>query len=190
MLLWGATTTEDDDTKLSWFAGMERPDERGIKEGTSEMIATMLKDLGYQASAVESWQLRHLRTNYVDPKTWGHAWEITAKLPGRVAELPLQGNVTKTSAEDATWDGVLPAAPSEHVLFIDFRDADIAERAERILGAVARELDFTLSHRGYETAQLLASFGVVDAADDAKVAKATTVFGELGARTSAGTKPT
>lgn len=188
MLLWGATTTDEDETKLSWFAALEREGERGIKHGTSEMIATMLKDLGYQTSAVEGWELRHLRTNYLDPKTWTHAWEITAKLPSRVAELPLQGGVTATTAEDATWDGVLPDAPAEHVLFVDFRDSDVAERAERILRAVARELDFTLSHRGHETAQLLASFGVVDAPDDPafppRVAKAAAVFRDLGATTS------
>ncbi len=184
MLLWGATTHDDDDTKLSWFAALEREGERGIDRGTPEMVAAMLKDLGYQASAIAGFEVRHLRTNYLDPKAWGHAWEITARLAGRVAELPLQGNVAKTTAEDATWEGSPPAGPAEHVLFVDFRDSDLAERAERILGAVARELDFTLSHRGHETAQLLASFGVVDAPDEAQIAKATTVFQELGARTT------
>lgn len=185
MLLWGATTSEDDDTKLSWFAALEREGERGIKNGTTEMVLTMLKDLGYQVSALEGFEVRHLRTNYVRPAAWGDAWEITAKLRGRIAELPLQGNTSRTSAEDATWDGVPPSSPAEHVLFVDFRDSDVAARAERILGAVGRELDFTLSHRGGETAQLLASFGIVAAPDEGRVARAIGVFHELGARTSA-----
>lgn len=184
MLLWGATTDEEDDTRLSWFAAPEREDERGVTSGTTEMIATMLRDLGYQASSIERFEVRHVRTNYVDPDTWGHAWEITADLSARVAELPLQGKVVRTSAEDATWDGAPPASPAPHVLFVDFDSADTAERAERILGgAVGRELEVELSHRGHATAQLLASFGVVDTVDQARVAKATAVFRDLGART-------
>ena len=91
---------------------------------------------------------------------------------------------------DKTWTGVLPAPPSECLLFVDFASADVAERAERILGGpVGKELAMTLSHRGHETAQLVASFGTVDAdffADGAPAAKkAADVFHELGAKTQA-----
>jgi hypothetical protein len=189
MLLWGATTQEDDDRTLSWFAAPRPGEEAGIGDGTAEMVAGMLRDLGYQISSVTSFQVRHLRTDYVQAGTWGHAWEITAKLSAQVAELPLQGTTVESSATDATWSGVLPALPSECVLFVDFPRADVAERAERILGgAVGRELDVSLSHRGFETAQLIASFGVVDVdffeSGAPKAAKARAVFHELGARTS------
>jgi hypothetical protein len=59
----------------------------------------------------------------------------------------------------------------------------VAERAERILGAVGKELDMTLSHRGNETATLLASFGKVESVDAEKIEKATAVFTQLGAKT-------
>jgi hypothetical protein len=187
MYLWGATTAEDDDETLSWFVAPK--DGGGIGAGTAEMLAAMLRDLGYHTAGAQSWTVRHLRTNYIDGQTWGHAWEITAKLPARVAELPLQGSLIESSAEDASWDGSLPSLPSECVVFVDFERAEVAERAERILGsAVGQELEITLSHRGFETAQLLASFGIVDEtffADGApKAARAMAVFHDLGAKTS------
>jgi hypothetical protein len=177
MILWGATTDEEDERTLSWFASGEP----GIKDGTQEMLLAMMKDLGYQVSKVESWEVRPVRTNYVEGK-WKNAWEITAKLPARVAELPLQGRSVESKATDATFDGTLPSGEIEHVMFVDFADSDIAERAERILGVVGKELDMTLSHRGSETATLLASFGVVTTIDDAKTEKASAVFAQLGAR--------
>jgi hypothetical protein len=180
MILWGATTDEEDETTLSWFAAGDP----GIKEGTPEMVSAMLRDLGYQVSAVASFSIRHLRTNYLDGKSWAHAWEVKARLAGRVAELPLQGRSVETKAADPTFDGALPSGAAEHVLFVDFQDSDLAERAERILGVVGKELDVTLSHRGNETAQLLASFGVGNAPDSEKIEKAVAVFAQLGAKTS------
>jgi hypothetical protein len=108
---------------------------------------------------------------------------VTAKLPARIAELPLQGRSVESTATDGSFDGKLPGGASEHVMFIDFADSDVAERAERILGVVGKELDMTLSHRGSETATLLASFGVVEQADPEKTEKATAVFAQLGAKT-------
>lgn len=175
MILWGATTDDDDDATLSWFASGE------INNGTEEMIGTMLRDLGYQASKVTSWKVRPVKTNYLDG-TWTNAWEVTAKLPSRVAELPLQGRSVESKATDATFDGKLPGGALEHLMFVDFKDSDVAERAERILGVVGKELDMTLSHRGNETATLLASFGEVEQADAEKIEKATAVFAQLGAR--------
>jgi hypothetical protein len=180
MILWGDTTSEEDDTVLSWFAAGEP----GIKDGTPEMITSMIRDLGYQVSEVASFTVRHLKTNYLDGTTWTHAWEVNAKLPTRVAELPLQGRTIESKATDATFDGSLPSGEAEHVMFVDFKDSDVAERAERILGVVGKELDMTLSHRGNETATLLASFGAVDAVDPEKTEKATAVFAQLGAKTS------
>jgi hypothetical protein len=179
MILWGATIDDDDETTLSWFASGEP----GIKDGTREMVLAMMKDLGYQVSDVASFAVRHLKTNYLDGKTWAHAWEVTAKLPARVAELPLQGRSVESKATDATFGGALPAGKAEHVLFVDFKDSDLAERAERILGVVGKELDMTLSHRGNETATLLASFGEIDELDAEKLEKATAVFAQLGAKT-------
>jgi hypothetical protein len=178
MILWGATIEEEDESSLSWFASGEP----GIKDGTSEMVLAMMKDLGYQVSAVESWKVRPVRTNYVDG-SWANAWEVTAKLPARVAELPLQGKSVESKATDASFDGKLPSGAIEHVIFVDFADSDVAERAERILGVVAKELDMTLSHRGNETATLLASFGAVDEVDAEKTEKAKAVFAQLGAKT-------
>jgi hypothetical protein len=179
MILWGATVDEDDESTLSWFASGEP----GIKDGTSEMVLAMMKDLGYQASAVAKFSVRHLKTTYLDGTAWVHAWEVTAKLPARVAELPLQGRSVESKAVDATFDGALPAGDAEHVMFVDFKDSDVAERAERILGVVGKELDMTLSHRGNETATLLASFGVVGGVDAEKTEKANGVFAQLGAKT-------
>ena len=181
MILWGATTDEEDDTTLSWFASGAP----GIKDGTSEMVTAMMRDLGYQASKVESWKVRALRTNYVDG-SWQPAWEITAKLPSRVAELPLQGRSVESKATDTSFDGKVPSGKVEHVMFVDFADSDVAERAERILGVVGKELDMTLSHRGNETATLLASFGRVAEVDAEKTEKATAVFAQLGAKTRRG----
>lgn len=178
MILWGATTDEDDEATMSWFASGDS----GIKDGTAEMVAAMMRDLGYQASKVESWKVRPLKTNYVDG-SWKNAWEVTAKLPARVAELPLQGRSVESKAEDATFDGKLPGGAIEHVMFVDFSDSDVAERAERILGVVGKELDMTLSHRGNETATLLASFGEIEQMDAEKTEKATAVFSQLGAKT-------
>jgi hypothetical protein len=178
MILWGATTNEEDDTILSWFVAGEP----GIKNGTREMVAAMLRDLGYQLSEVASFAVRHLRTNYLDGETWSHAWEVTVKLPARVAELALQGRSVESKATDATFDGSLPSGKAEHVMFVDFADSDVAERAERILGVVGKELDVTLSHRGHETAQLLVSFGVGAEPERAKTEKAIAVFSQLGAR--------
>ena len=113
MILWGATIDDDDETTLSWFASGEP----GIKDGTREMVLAMMKDLGYQVSDVASFAVRHLKTNYLDGKTWAHAWEVTAKLPARVAELPLQGRSVESKATDATFGGALPAGKAEHVLF-------------------------------------------------------------------------
>lgn len=182
MILWGATIDEDDESTLSWFASGEP----GIKDGTRDMVLAMMKDLGYQASNVESWKVRRLKTNYVDG-SWQNAWEITAKLPARVAELPLQGRSVESKATDATLEAAPATATAtddvEHVMFVDFKDSDVAERAERILGVVGKELDMTLSHRGNETATLLASFGVVGGMDAEKTEKATAVFAQLGAKT-------
>ena len=179
MILWGATVDEDDENTLSWFVSGAP----GIKDGTREMVIAMMGDLGYQVSEISSFRVRHLKTNYVDGKTWAHAWEVSAKLPVRVAELPLQGRSVESKATDATFAGTLPAGAAEHVLFVDFKDSDVAERAERILGVVGKELDMTLSHRGNETATLLASFGVVKDVDAEKTAKASAVFAQLGAST-------
>lgn len=179
MILWGDTTSEEDDSALSWFAAGEP----GIKDGTREMVAAMIRDLGYQVSEITSFTVRHLKTNYVDGKTWAHAWEVNAKLPTRVAELPLQGRSVESKATDATFDGALPSGATEHVMFVDFKDSDVAERAERILGVVGKELDMTLSHRGHETATLLASFGAVEEVDPEKIEKATAIFAQLGAKT-------
>ena len=123
-------------TELLVTEGLERKsgESAGIGDGTAEMVAEMLRDLGYQVSAIESFRVRHLRTDYVEAGTWGHAWEITAKLSAQVAELPLQGTSVESAVTDATWSGALPALPSECVLFVDFPRADVAERAERILG--------------------------------------------------------
>lgn len=178
MILWGATTVDDEEKTLSWFAAGEP----GIKDGTSEMVLGMMRDLGYQVSDLASFGVRHLRTNYLDG-AWKHAWEITAKLPVRVAELPLQGRSVESTATDTTFDGALPSGEVEHVMFVDFADSDVAARAERILGVVGKEIDMTLSHRGNETAQLLASFGVGEAPDAAKTEKAAAVFAQLGATT-------
>lgn len=180
MILWGATIDGEDDNTLSWFASGEP----GIKDGTREMVVAMMGELGYQVSEIAGFEVRHLKTNYLDGKTWTHAWEIKAKLASRVAELPLQGRNVDSKATDATFGGTLPAGAAEHVLFVDFNDADLAERAERILGVVGKELDMTLSHRGTETATLLASFGVLDEADAEKTEKAKAVFAQLGAKTS------
>lgn len=180
MILWGATTTNEDETMLSWFAAGDP----GIKDGTKEMVAGMMKDLGYQVSNIESFRVRRLRTNYIDGKAWRDAWEITAKLGARVAELPLQGRAVETKVTDATFDGTPASEEVENVMFVDFADSDVAERAERILGVVGKELDMTLSHRGNETAQLLASFGMGDPPDEAKTTKATETFAQLGAKTS------
>jgi hypothetical protein len=95
----------------------------------------------------------------------------------------LQGRSVASKARDGTFDGKLPSGALEHVVFVDFADSEVAERAERILGVVAKELDLTLSHRGSETATLLASFGVVEQADPEKTEKATAVFAQLGAKT-------
>lgn len=180
MILWGATIDEDDENTLSWFASGAP----GIEAGTREMVIAMMGDLGYQVSDVASFRVRHLKTNYLDGKTWTHAWEVTAKLSGRVAELALQGRSVESKATDARFAGSLPAGAAEHVMFVDFKDSDVAERAERILGVVGKELDMTLSHRGNETATLLASFGVVETVDAEKIEKATAVFAQLGAKTS------
>jgi hypothetical protein len=180
MILWGATIDDEDETTLSWFASGEP----GIKNGTSEMVLAMVKELGYQLTKVESWKVRSLRTNYVDGKTWAPAWEVRATFGARVAELPLQGKTVESKATDSTFDGTLPSGEAEHVMFVDFKDSDVAERAERILGVVGKELDMTLSHRGNETAQLLASFGVGEAPDAEKTEKAKSVFAQLGATTS------
>lgn len=178
MILWGATSEDEDETTLSWFASGEP----GIQDGTLEMVLAMMKDLGYQVSKVESWKVRPLRTNYVDG-TWKNAWEVTAKLPARIAELPLQGRSVESKATDETFAGKLPSGALEHVMFVDFKDSDLAERAERILGVVGKELDMSLSHRGNETATLLASFGKLEDADAEKTEKATAVFAQLGAKT-------
>lgn len=180
MILWGATTDEEDENTLAWFAAGQP----GIKDGTREMVVTMMNDLGYQVSEIASFRVRYLRTNYLDGKTWAHAWEVSAKVAGRVAELPIQGQNVESKAVDATFAGSLPSGPAEHVMFVDFASSEVAERAERILGVVGKELDVTLSHRGHETAQLLASFGVVEAPDAAKTEKALAVFAQLGAKTS------
>jgi hypothetical protein len=181
MILWGATIDQDDEQTFSWFVSGEP----GLKDGTREMVVAMMGDLGYQVSKVESWTVRPFRTNYLDG-TWKVAWEVTAKLPVRVAELPLQGRSVESKASDATFDGTLPSGAIEHVMFVDFKDSDVAERAERILGVVGKELDMTLSHRGNETATLLASFGAVDEVDAEKIEKAKAVFAQLGARVQRG----
>jgi hypothetical protein len=180
MILWGATIDDDDETTLSWFASGEP----GIKDGTSEMVLAMVKELGYQLTAVESWKVRAIRTNYLDGTTWAPAWEVRATFAARVAELPLQGKSVESKAVDPTFAGGLPSGEAENVMFIDFKDSDLAERAERILGVVGKELDMTLSHRGNETAQLLASFGTGKAPDAEKTEKAKAVFAQLGATTS------
>lgn len=185
-LLWGATSTRDDETELSWFAAPLL--EAGIGAGTNEMARAMLRDLGYQVPDVVAVRVRHLRTNYLDASRFGHAWEITATFGARVAELPLQGQGVHTGAVDATWSGAWPEPPSEATLLVDFDDTHVAERAERILRAVEGSLGVSISHRGHETAQLLASFGVVDeaffAGGDPRVAKAIAAFEQLGARVS------
>jgi len=183
VILWGATTEEDDRT-LSWMAACEREDEDGIHEGTAAMVAAMLRDLGYQIAEVIRWEIRRLRTNYLDGKTWRDAWEVKVHVPVTVPDLPLQGTVTKSAATDATWkkDGE-GAGAVEHVAFVDFADSSVAERAERIIGgAFGRELDVVVSHRGFATAQLLVSFGEKDV-DEARVTKAMKVFEDLGAKT-------
>lgn len=181
MILWGATTEEDDRT-LSWMAARERDDEGGIHEGTAAMVAAMLRDLGYQIGEVTRWEIRRLRTNYLDGKSWRDAWEVKVRVPVTVPDLPLQGTVTKSAAIDDTWKKDAEGAV-EHVAFVDFADSSVAERAERIIGgAFGKELEVVVSHRGFATAQLLVSFGKKDV-DEARVAKAMKVFEDLGAKT-------
>jgi hypothetical protein len=145
-ILWNALF--DSKTKeLSFFATALQG--HYINNGTREMLAEMLGDMGVKYFAFDKWTVDHFLTDYLldEPLSdnWRDIWAHTSEIKVHFTEeIQLALEVTdlvRTLARDATsfdnqFDAPSVYFPSKCVLIADFYDSESLATAKKILPMV------------------------------------------------------
>ncbi len=124
-----------------------------IGQGTTELMAELLRDVGVNLPPVE-WTFTHYRASYfatyLDSPNWRDRWQnvwkariVLASPPPRIAVPP--GRPIPTGAHDASWTRATSPAhrPSARCLIIaDFPDEAAVARARAAVAACAPQATF------------------------------------------------
>ena len=137
-ILWNAAVQDGGQTlSFSAFAMAIKQ----LHQGTPEMVAQMLRDLGVPDIAFSSWRVSHFVTNYLaddlDSDDWEDIWNDNWRVDVRLV-TPLQRSwsdleLIRTYASDASWPGETPDPPFECVVMADFLETGALTHAEALL---------------------------------------------------------
>ncbi|HBE20298.1 MAG TPA: hypothetical protein DEG17_25710 [Cyanobacteria bacterium UBA11149] len=116
-----------------------------INQGTEEMIAEMLGDLGLDGVDFDKWTIDHFITDYLsdDPLShdwkdvWLHTWSIKVHLTESIQlEMKTTHLVRTLARDDNDFDSGLVYFPTKCVLIADFYDSESLVKAKKILAKV------------------------------------------------------
>ena len=141
-ILWNASFSQKTN-ELSFFATATQW--LYINQGTRDMIAEMLEDLGIDRFAFDEWTINHFLTDYLLDRPisdnwkdiWLHTWEIKVYFTEPI-ELEMEiTDLARTIATDNTsFDDSLAYFPSKCVVIADFYDSESLATAKKILHMV------------------------------------------------------
>lgn len=141
-LLWSPSLDEKA-TTLSFFAtavNIQR-----IANGTREIIEAMLKDLGIQNAAFQTWTTTNrFITNYLtdDPDSddwrdsWAETWDIVVQFDAPASVNKDQYYPRRTFEIDRSWNGDTSMFPVECVVIANFAGPENIDRAQKVFGKV------------------------------------------------------
>lgn len=118
-----------------------------VNQGTKEMLAEMLQDLGAAHASIDRWTVDQFFTNYMSDDEesedwediWAETWEIRIKTTAPVNLDVSRERLVRTYARDKTWSGdFLPTLPGQCVVVADFYDNSSLREAKAFLEDVRR----------------------------------------------------
>jgi len=116
-----------------------------INQGTQEMVARMLADLGVSGVTFDKWKLHHFLTDYLadDPEsddwedTWFDTWEIAVTTTAPVQLKIGETELFRTPIYDESWQGGSRPMPADCVVVVDFPTDESMAKAQTVLEKAA-----------------------------------------------------
>lgn len=137
-ILW-SVSLEEEKQMVSFFATSVQV--QRINQGTEEMIAEMLEDLGASEVSFEQWSIDRFVTDYLVDRpysdNWRDIWADTCEIKIQLSE-PINLNVKdtdliRTFASDESWNGSPFQLPVKCVVVADFYSPESIGIAKQIL---------------------------------------------------------